>query len=333
MPLRPFFASRLNSFAVRPDLYWPAGSSKPGVLALLERAATVAGLSMVDLNYPDHVLGAAPADLKAFFRQSRLQLHGLEMRYYSDPAFAQGAFTHPEASIRARAIDLTLRGLDAAADLGATCVNIWPGQDGFDYTFQVDYEQVWAWQVEGLRRVAEHNPALLVSLEYKPNEPRAFSFIGNIGTTLLAIRELNLPNVGVMLDFCHQLIAGEQPAFALALTQRYSRLLGIHINDGYRSRDDGLMVGSVHPHQTLELLYYLHRMDYSGMIYFDTFPHYEDPVRECETNILTVQRMLALLERLPPEVVTGHLARQDPVAAQRFWMQWMMPYMDNEATL
>ncbi len=31
------------------------------------------------------------------------------MRYYSDPAFRPGAFTHPDASVRDKAIDLTKR--------------------------------------------------------------------------------------------------------------------------------------------------------------------------------------------------------------------------------
>lgn len=327
MAFIPAFASRLNSFAVRPDLYWGALPVRPNTLQLLQRAESVSGLTLVDLNYPDHVLAQPLNDLKAFFAQSHLKLHGLEMRYYSDPAFALGAFTHPDIRIRQKAIDLTLRGIDAAAELGAPCMNLWLGQDGFDYTFQVDYRQVWAWEIDGIRKVAAHNPDVQVSIEYKPNEPRSFSLLSDIGTTLLAIREVGLPNLGVMLDFCHQLIADEQPAFALALTERYSKLMGIHLNDGYRGRDDGAMVGSVHPYQTLELLYYLMRMNYHGMIYFDTFPHYEDPVQECEANITTVKRMIALLERVPTEVIESHFRQQDPVASHRFWMQWMMPFL------
>jgi len=327
MTFIPAFASRLNSFAVRPDLYWDALKSKPTTLQLLGRAASVNGLSLVDLNYPDHVQAQTLPDLKAFFANNSLKLHGLEMRYYSDAAFALGAFTHPDARVRQKAIDLTRHGIDTAAELGATNMNLWLGQDGFDYTFQVDYHQVWVWEIEGIRQVAAHNPQMHVSIEYKPNEPRAFSLLSDIGTTLLAIGEVGLPNLGVMLDFCHQLIADEQPALALALTERYSKLMGIHLNDGYRGRDDGAMVGSVHPHQTLELLYYLMRMNYQGMIYFDTFPHYEDPVLECEANIITVKRMIALLERVPTDVIESHFRQQDPVASHRFWMQWMMPFL------
>ena len=69
----------------------------------------------------------------------------------------------------------------------------------------------------------------------------------DVATTLLAIREIDRPNLGVTLDFAHVLYADEMPAYAAALVARHSRLLGVHLNDGYGKRDDGLMVASVHP--------------------------------------------------------------------------------------
>jgi hypothetical protein len=53
-------------------------------------------------------------------------------------------------------------------------------------------------------------------------------------------------NLGVTVDFAHSLYCGEQPAYAAHLIHRRSRLLGVHLNDGYAKRDDGLMVGAVH---------------------------------------------------------------------------------------
>jgi hypothetical protein len=37
-----------------------------------------------------------------------------------------------------------------------------------------------------------------------------------------------------------RLYADEQPAFVAALIGRHSRILGLHLNDGYAKRDDGL---------------------------------------------------------------------------------------------
>jgi hypothetical protein len=88
--------------------------------------------------------------------------------------------------------------------------------------------------------------------------------------------------------------------FAAALTARSAKLFGVHLNDGYGRRDDGLMAGTVHPIQTIELLYVLDQMNYDRAIYFDTFPDITamDPVAECEANIAMVESMRAVVERL-----------------------------------
>ncbi|WP_339940071.1 TonB-dependent receptor plug domain-containing protein, partial [Undibacterium luofuense] len=81
---------------------------------------------------------------------------------------------------------------------------------------------------------------------------------------------------------------------------RRSRLLGVHLNDGYAKRDDGLVAGSVHVIQTLELLYTLEKLGYRNAIYFDTFPDAVglDPVAECAANISAVEGMCRVLDRL-----------------------------------
>ena len=122
----------------------------------------------------------------------------------------------------------------------------------------------------------------------------------DVGTNLLALKELNRKNTGMTLDFAHVLYADEVPAHSAAIISRYSRLLGVHLNDGYAKRDDGLMVGSVHPQQTVELLVELMRSGYDSAIYFDTFPDLSglDPVAEAKTNVSNVRRLIAIAEKL-----------------------------------
>ncbi len=57
------------------------------------------------------------------------------MRYYSDPGFRLGALAHPDPALRRKALDLTLRGLDALAEAEGSLMTLWLGQDGFDYPF------------------------------------------------------------------------------------------------------------------------------------------------------------------------------------------------------
>ena len=123
--------------------------------------------------------------------------------------------------MRRAALDLTRRGLDALAEMGGRVMTLWMGQDGVDYAFQGDYGRMWEDSLDCLAEVCDHNPALDIALEYKPNEPRAFSLMPDIGTNLLALSELGRANTGITLDFCHVLFAGEMPAQSAQLAGRY----------------------------------------------------------------------------------------------------------------
>lgn len=311
------FATRINSFASGSSDYWPDLDGKPSLRQMVERAATVEGLTELDLNYPDHVADAVSAG--AIVRDFGLSVSGLAMRYYTNPAYKRGAFTNPDPLVRREAIDLTKRGIDAARAMGALMMTLWLGQDGYDYAFQCDYAALWEAEVSGIAEVAAHDPDCLISIEYKPNEPRSCAVLPDAATTLLAIAQVGAANLGVTIDFAHSLYANETPAYAAAHIMRQSKLLGMHLNDGYAKRDDGLMVGSVHEQATLELLRQVKRGGFDGAIYFDTFPDASglDPVAECTANIRTVRRMLDAVARMEGDNrLSDAQARQDPVVAQ-----------------
>ena len=313
LPNRPRYAARLNAFKI-------GLPGKPTAADMIARAGQVAGIDAADLNYPDHFDAHTPAQMSEVLSGAGLALNGLAMRYYTDPGFRLGAFTHPEARVRRAAIDITKRGLDALAEMGGQIMTLWLGQDGVDYSFQGDYAAMWDATVAALAEVADHNPALDIAVEYKPNEPRAFALLPDLGMNLLALAEVNRPNTGITLDFAHVLYAGEIPAQVASLVARKSRLLGVHLNDGYGKRDDGLMVGSVHPMQTVELFLELDRIGYDGVIYFDTFPDHGglDPVAEAAANVHMADRLRTVAARLAnsPDLTLA-IARQDATASLR----------------
>ena len=307
LPNRPRYAARLNAFKTR-------GGS---VADMIRGAGQVGGLSAADLNYPDHFAAHDAGKLSRLLSDEGMVLNGLAMRYYTEEGFRLGAFTHPDPAVRRAAIDLTRRGIDACAEMGGAQMTLWMGQDGFDYSFQADYARMWDDTVAAMAEVADHNPAIDIAVEYKPNEPRAHALMPDMATTLLALDEVGRPNTGVTLDFAHMLYAGEMPARAAMLAARRSRILGLHLNDGYGKRDDGLMAGSVHPVQTVELLVALTRLGYSGIIYFDTFPDHSglNPVEEARANVRLTDRLVDLAARLAgdPRLAEAQ-ARQDAAA-------------------
>ena len=310
------FATRLNSFKSK----WPS-DKKPTSIELIKRASKVEGLTHVDLNYPDH---SEPSirEISAITNDCGLAINGLAMRYYTNPAFKLGAFTNPNKKVRQEAIDLTKAAIDALREIDSNLLTIWLGQDGFDYGFQVDYKKIWDDEINAIKEIAEHDKECLVSIEYKPNEPRAYSLLSNLGTTLLAIKDINLKNIGVTIDFAHILYSNEQPALVAALIDKHSQILGLHLNDGYGKRDDGLMVGSVHQLATIELLYHITKSKYQGPIYFDTFPDTTnmDPIKECELNISTVKQQLKLVDKLiQNNELSTAIQNQDSITSNRIF--------------
>jgi L-rhamnose isomerase len=318
-PLKQRYAARLNAFKAGAGSRW-AGRNRISALDLAARAAEVPGLNAVDLNFPDHLDGIEARELGRALGDLGLALNGFAMRYYSEAAFKLGAFSHPDPEVRSAAIDLTLRGIDALGEAGGGVMTLWLGQDGFDYPLQIDYRQCWEFEIEGIRKVAAHNPAIAISLEYKPNEPRAFSILSDIGTTLLAVKEAGAANLGVTIDFAHVLYAGEMPAMAAMLAARHAKLLGVHLNDGYGKRDDGLMAGSINIAATLELLMMIDTLGYDSAIYFDTFPDASglDPVAECTVNIEAVNALRRISRELASDIgFSEAVRRQDAVASRR----------------
>lgn len=303
----PQFATRLNSFRKR------AGTTASAESAL-EAVAAVPGIDAVELNFPQHFPADDPARLLRSARSYGLAVTALNMRF-DDPRFALGAFTNPHEADRRAAIDLCHAAVDLAAANGIGHVIVWPGPDGFDAPFQARYDELWDFEVDGFRRVTRRNPQVRVSIEYKPSDPRRQSLVRSMADALLLVQEVGEPNLGVTLDFCHALMAGEHPPAAAAMALRAGRLFGVHLNDGYGPADDGLPVGSIHLWPTVELLLALRRHRFGGTIYFDTFPERTDPAAECAANVRSVLGMLTAVDRMDGEELQRLQAEQRSIEA------------------
>ena len=317
------FATRLNSFASGAHLYWHELKGKPSTRQMIERASKVKGLTDLDLNYPQHI-NEDTKELRQFIEDSGLCVNGMAMRY--DSKFQLGAFTHPDRQIRREAIELTKRGIDCGREFGTNLMTIWLGQDGFDYSFQANYTKMWDDLITGFQEIAAYAPDCDISIEYKPNEPRSFSILPDVSTTLLAIADIGAKNVGMTLDFAHVLYADEMPAFAAAMITKRCKIMGLHLNDGYHKRDDGLIVASVNPRATLELIWQLRKAGFGGAYYFDTFPDASglDPVRECELNIQTVHQLIHIADQLNDiKALEQAIEQQDAVTSQKIVNQFL----------
>ena len=301
------------------DAYGPA----VGTLEAIERAASVGDLKALDINYPFAGDEVSIADVRATLDRTGLRALAITPHLYMRE-FQNGSFTNPDAAVRQRAVDLGKRAVEVAHELGAAYVKFWPGQDGFDYPFQVDYAQIWDYQVSGVRAVAESAPQMQFAIEYKLKEPRVHMLFGTAARTLLAIEDMGVNNVGIVLDLGHSFFAKETPADVLQLVSRRGKLVSVEVNDNWREWDDDMAVGSVHLIETLEFLHGLRLIDWQGPILLDQFPFREDPVAAAHSSIRTVRGLFGVLDRMDLNALKATQDRQDALAAQRLVLDTLL---------
>ncbi len=286
-----------------------------GVLEAIDRAGQVGALVSLDINYPFDE-GVSVDDIKAALDRNRLRCHAITPASYSRK-YRKGGLTNPDAALRRDCIELYKAAVPLARELGAKYVKLWPGQDGYDYPFQADYEELWTYSVEAVREVAQSAPDMQFAIECKSKEPRTHMLFCNVATTLLAIEDTGAENVGIVMDLGHSLFAKETPAEALQLAHRRGRLTSVEVNDNWRAWDDDMTVGSVHLLETLEFMYTLRKLGWDDVILLDQFPFREDAVQAARESIITLRKLDALVDRLDVDALREAQHHQDALAAQR----------------
>ncbi|MCG8480770.1 MAG: sugar phosphate isomerase/epimerase [Spirochaetales bacterium] len=309
------YGGRLNSFKTSTHMTGVTGGGAQNAENLLERIALVEGISKVDLNYPEHFAQHNVKSLEEVLERLELTCNGIAMRF--DDRFVRGDFSHPEPAVRQEALELTHQGASVCEQMGGDVLTLWFAHDGYDYAFEGDHLERYRLAVEGVRMIADRHPNIKISIEYKPYQPRAFTTFADIGTVLLAIRDIDAPNVGITLDYCHMLMKRENPAQSLAMAVNEGRLLGIHLNDGYRDNDDGMIAGTVNLLGLFEFVYYLKKYAFSGLIYFDTFPDRLDPVAELRANVEIVSAAEKWLDTYGLEKLHSMVAERSPLGVHR----------------
>ena len=192
-------------------------------------------------------------------------------------SMVERSFHIPRSKCATKAVEVTLEACEFAQKLDCDLINIWNGQDGYDYPLQADYDTERSWLVEGIRECALAYPNMRFALEYKLKEPRTHSYLARMADTLLVCKEVGTPNVGVTIDVGHSLVGYEDVAEAVVLAKRAGdKLFHMHFNDNFRAWDDDMIVGSVHTVEYIELLYWLDRTGYTGWFSMDQYPYRED---------------------------------------------------------
>ncbi len=312
------YAVIISNFGNRADRFLSSYGEDRTFAQLCDSATRVADLSGVEIVGTWHITPRNVAEVRNQLEGHNLKLVSIIPDHFASQIYSRGAFTAKDAQVRVRAVSDTKEMMDIAVELGCDLINVWNGQDGYDYPFQADYIEERDWLVEGLRECARHRSDVRLSLEYKPKEPRNRSYIGNVTGALLLVLEIGLPNVGVTIDVGHALDAYEDVGESVALLGRSgNKLFHMHFNDNYRLWDDDMIVGSVHTIEYLELLYWLDRVGYEGYLSMDQYPYREDTERAIGESIRWLKAFRAVIQRAGTDTITEVIRRGDATEASR----------------
>ena len=311
------FGAGIWHFATYVDRYATDGYGPPkGLIEMIDLAGQVDDLSVVDINYPFADKTVSLDDVEEALKRNKLSVIGITPEIYTQQ-FAKGAFTNPDPGIRRLANEMINDAANVVRRFGASYVKLWPGQDGWDYPFQVDHQELWKASMDGVGELASDNSDLKFVIEYKPREPRVHMSYDSVARTLLGIEKIGLPNVGILLDFGHSLYGGESPADAAQLAIDYGRLFGMDVNDNFRSWDDDLMAGSVHPIELFEFFYTLRKNNWEGVWQLDQFPFREDAVAVANGAIDFLKQVDRALDKLDFDAMRVAQKNHDAVTALR----------------
>ena len=302
-------------FATYVDRYATDGYGPPrSLIEMIDLAGQVRDLSVVDINFPFVDPDLSLDTIEAALKRNNLSVIGITPEIYTRQ-FAKGAFTNPDAGVRKLAQEMCDDAADMVRRFGASYVKLWPGQDGWDYPFQVDHGAVWRASMDGVGELASRHPDLNFVIEYKPREPRVHMSFDSVSRTLLGIEKIGLPNVGILLDFGHSLYGGESPADAAQLAIDHGRLFGMDVNDNLRGWDDDLIAGSVHPIELFEFFYTLRKNGWEGVWQLDQFPFREDSVAAANSAIDFLKAIEKGLDKLDFDAMRAAQEQHDAVTA------------------
>ena len=302
-------------FATYVDRYATDGYGPPrSLIEMIDLAGQVDDLSVVDINYPFPGGETSFEKVEAALQRNNLSVIGITPEIYTRQ-FAKGAFTNPDPGVRRLANEMVNDAANVVRRFNASYVKLWPGQDGWDYPFQVDHKKLWQHSIEGIAELAGQNPDLNFVIEYKPREPRVHMSYDSVARTLLGIEKMGVPNVGILLDFGHSLYGGESPADAAQLAIDHGRLFGMDVNDNFRSWDDDLIAGSVHPIELFEFFYTLRKNKWEGVWQLDQFPFREDSVAVANSAIGFLKGIERALDKLDFDAMQKAQDAHDAVTA------------------
>jgi xylose isomerase len=280
------YSAILGNLGNTKDRFCNGYKDNPSTLEMLKLAGSIDGISGIELVgtwdiRPDNVTA-----MKKAIADLGFECVSIIPDLFADKIWRSGSISSKDRKIRNKAIDYLRVMCGIAEAMHCKIINLWPGQDGYDYLFQGNYLKERAWLTDSIALLAGEFPHLQFALEYKVKEPRTHSYLARMADTLLTCLQTGKDNVGVTIDTGHAFMGGENVAESIVLAkQAGNKLFHMHFNDNYKSWDDDMIAGSIHSIEYIEMLYWLDECGYDGWLSMDQYPYREDAVGAISESI------------------------------------------------
>jgi xylose isomerase len=268
------------------DRYKPAASLEQR----LESAARLKdyGLAALEAHYPNEINEENLPVWKQFARDTGIRLCTVIPLLFYDADFEFGSLSNPDEKIRRKALDRTIASLKLNKDLDTDFAVVWPGIDGYENPFGIDFASMRARFAEGLAEAMDAVPGVRIAFEPKPYEPRGRILYGltpegvllghQVEGMLRAEENRRLLDEGHKL-FClnpevgHVLMGFEDLPYAFSWPLSEGRLAHTHWNSQpLGNYDQDLNAGVIAPEQMEAAMYTLKMHGYDGYFGIDINP-------------------------------------------------------------
>ncbi len=256
----------------------------------LEIAAGLAdyGLAGLEAHYPNEVNEENLELWKKFTTDTGIKLITVIPLLFWDRQFEWGSLSNPLEGPRQVAVERTKRALELNRELDTDFAVVWPGIDGYENPFGLDFTAMRDRFAHGVAEAMDAVPGVRIAFEPKPYEPRGRILFGLTAEGMLLAHQveslLHSAENRALLDdghalfgmnpeVGHVLMGFEDLAYAYSWPLSEGRLAHTHWNSQpLGNYDQDLNVGAISPEQTEALLYTLKMYGYGGYFGIDINP-------------------------------------------------------------
>ncbi len=304
--------------------------------ARLEIAAGLKGEGLLGLeaHYPNEINESNAEMWKAFARDTGIRVVTIIPLLFWDAQFEWGSLSNPLPGPRAEAIARTKAALTLNKEFDTDFAVVWPGIDGYENPFGVDFVGMRRRFAEGLAEAMDAAPGVRIAFEPKPYEPRGRILYGTTPEGMLLCHEVermltssenrSLLEAGHALcclnpEVGHVLMGYEDLACSYSWPLAEGRLAHTHWNSQpLGNYDQDLNVGVISPEQAEALLYTLKMYGYQGHFGIDVNPERMPVERAIRNSMDALRAANERIEQVDHEAVLAAHARPD---RSRGWLE------------